>query len=355
MMADSRSAVVVGTGLIGASIGLALRAEGWHVTGRDRDTARAERALQFGALDAVGEDRGAAITFVATPVSAIPAEVTAALSETTGLVTDVGSVKAPMLHLMDDPRYVGGHPMAGSEQDGVDGARSDLFAGATWVLTPVPGTDDEAFAAVRSVVGSFGAEVVALAPEAHDQMVALISHVPHLAAATLMGLADDRAEQHRAVLRLAAGGFRDMTRVASGQPAIWPDICEENRTAIVEELDRFIQELARVRDVVGAGDREALVDHLTRARRARHNLPSRVARPEDLVELRSPIRDEAGALARVLLLAAELDVSVADVEIAHSVEGREGVLVLLAEPEPARRLADALEARGERASLHPLT
>lgn len=349
--ASRRRAVVVGTGLIGASIGLALQAAGWHVTGRDTDADRLAAAVAVGAVNATGDDPAAELTFVATPVSAVASEVRHALDTTNGLVTDVASVKSPLVALMGDPRFVGGHPMAGSEQEGPGGARADLFVGATWVLTPLPGTDDDAFAAVRSVVSSFGAEVVALAPDQHDRMVAVVSHVPHLAAATLMSLADERADQHRALLRLAAGGFRDMTRVASGHPAIWPDICAENRNAIVDELGRFITELSVVRDIVATGDRGALVQRLEQARAARRNLPTRLASVDDLVEIRMPIADEAGALARVLLLAAEMGVSVADVEIAHSVEGDGGVLVLVVEAEPARQLVAALEASGS----HPLT
>ena len=108
--------------------------------------------------------------------------------------------------------------MAGSELDGLDGAQADLFGGAVWVLTPVSDTDDATFALVTSVVASLGAEVVAIGPDRHDHLVAVVSHVPHLTAATLMGLASERAEEHAALLRLAAGGFRDMTRVASGRP-----------------------------------------------------------------------------------------------------------------------------------------
>jgi prephenate dehydrogenase len=344
----------VGTGLIGASIGLALRAEGWHVTGRDTDADRLTAATAVGALDDVGDDPSAALTFVATPVAAVANEIAHALATTKGLVTDVASVKSPFVPLMADPRYVGGHPMAGSEQEGLGGARADLFLGATWVLTPLPGTDDDSFALVRSVVSSFGAEVVALAPAQHDRMVAVVSHVPHLAAATLMSLADERSDEHRALLRLAAGGFRDMTRVASGQPAIWPDICAENRDAIVDVLGSFIDELSAVRDVVAAGDRSALMQRLEQARAARRNLPTRLAAADNLVEVRLPIPDEAGALSRVLLLAAELGVSVADVEIAHSVEGDGGVLVLVVEAEPAKRLVAALEARGSHPAVVPL-
>lgn len=351
---EGRRAQIVGTGLIGGSIGLALRARGWHVTGRDRDPEAAVRALEAGAVDVLGVDPLAEITFVATPVGTIPDEVRAALAHGPGLVTDVGSVKGPMVALMADPRYVGGHPMAGSELEGVSGARADLFEGATWVLTPVEGTDDAAFARIRAVVSSLGAEVVSVPPERHDEMVAVVSHVPHLTAATLMRLAEDRAVEQRALLRLAAGGFRDMTRIAAGHPGIWPDICRENRDAIVAELDRLVDALREVRTMVATDDREALASTLEQARAARIALPARVGRPEELVEIRVPIPDRKGELARIFTLATDLDVSVADVEIAHSAESREGVLILLVEAALGDRLCAGLRAQGYRPSEHPL-
>src|SRR5207253_638851 len=149
-----------------------------------------------------------------------------------GVVTDVGSVKSSIVAACDDPRFIGGHPMAGSELEGLDGADPNMFAGAVWVLTPGPSTADATFATAAALAAEPGAEVVALPADRHDQVVAVVSHVPHLAAATLMGLASERAEEHAALLRLAAGGFRDMTRIASGHPAIWLDICAENRDQI---------------------------------------------------------------------------------------------------------------------------
>lgn len=355
------TALVVGTGLVGGSIGLALRRAGWFVHGRDRDPGVLRRAVERGAIDGDAPDPEPGrplevdLTFVATPVGAIADEVRAALRHTTGLVTDAGSVKTPMLDLMADPRYVGGHPMAGSELEGVDGARADLFEGRTWVLTPVAETDDDAYATVAAVISRFGAEVVAIPPERHDTMVAVVSHVPHLTAASLMGLADTRSEEHRGLLRLAAGGFRDMTRIAAGHPGIWPDICAENRDAIVEELGRLVVTLEQVRSVVADGDRDALVAVLERARAARLALPSRYSRPEELVEVRVPIVDRKGALAEIMVLATELDVSVADIEIAHSVEGDEGVLILLVEEAMGERLRVGLLARGHRPTVVALT
>jgi prephenate dehydrogenase len=344
----------VGTGLIGGSIGAALREHGWHVTGTDADLDRARRALTLGAVDAVGVDPHAEITFVAVPVQAIPDAVKLVLKDGGGLVTDVGSVKRSVVEAVDDPRFVGGHPMAGSEQEGVEGADARLFAGAVWVLTPTEHTDDDALAAVHAVVSSLGADVLALPPDRHDELVALVSHVPHLTAVTLMGLADERAEEHRALLRLAAGGFRDMTRIAAGHPGIWPDICAENRTAIVDVLDRLLDSLSTMRGLVAGDDRPGLLRALELASTARRNLPSRVSRTADYCEVRVPVPDRKGVLAEVTTLAAELDVDIADLEIAHSSEGDKGVLILVVPLDRAERLQGGLMARGFRPSMQRL-
>jgi len=344
-----RRAAVVGTGLIGGSIGLALRARGWWVTGRDAEPSSAAQALDLGALDAVGTDPDAEVTFLATPVGEVEHEarnVLQVLTNPDAVVTDVAGVKAPLAAALRDPRFVGGHPMAGSEQVGVAGSDADLFVGATWVLTPSDTTDPGAFTRLRAVVSSLGAEVLALPPAEHDTLVAMVSHVPHLTAATLMNLADRRAAEHGALLRLAAGGFRDMTRVAAGSPGIWPDVCAQNAAAIVGVLDSLVLELSAMRDRVAAGDRSGLLETLGQAAEARRSLPARAGRPEQLAELRVPIPDVPGKFAEIATLAAELGVNVADVEIAHSAEGDRGVLVLVVDAENAERLHDAIVARG---------
>lgn len=345
---------VVGTGLIGGSIGAALRGQGWHVSGTDASAAEAARAVALGAIDAVGVDPDAQITFVAVPVRAIPAAVRTALDATTGTVTDVGSVKANVVAEAADPRFVGGHPMAGSEQLGVEGADPDMFRGAVWVLTPSEVTDPDHHAAVRAVVRSFGAEVVELAPERHDALVAVVSHVPHLTAAALMSIADERADEHAALLRLAAGGFRDMTRVAAGTPSIWPDICSENAPAIVEVIDQLTGELGRLRDLVAGEGRGELLATLERAQAARRNLPNRAVQPEALAELRVPILDRPGGIAEVSTLAADLGVNIVDLEIAHSSEGDRGVLILLVDREGSEAFRSGLVHLGYRPTATPL-
>ncbi len=350
----ARRANVVGLGLIGGSIALALAERGWSVAGIDDDGSVADEALRRGVVDHVGLRRDAEITFVAVPVLRGADAVRTALSGTSGIVTDVGSVKAPICATVTDRRFVGGHPMAGSEREGLDGADPHLFQSAIWVLTPDDDADDAVFTRLTSVITGLGAEVVALTPERHDEVVAVVSHVPHLTAATLMGLAAERSIEHAALLRLAAGGFRDMTRVASGRPGIWVDICQENRVAIVGALDRLVAELTSLRDAVDDGSRSTILDRLTEAREARANLPSRVVHPDSIAEVRIPIPDRAGAAAELFTLAADLGVNIANFEVVHVAESNRGVAVVLVDQAHGELFRGGLIARGFRPSVQAL-
>jgi len=345
---------VIGLGLIGGSVALGLRTRGWHVTGNDLVEQRRHDAVARGIVDAAGLDADADITFVAVPVLAAVDRVLHALKATTGVVTDVGSVKAAVCAAVDDERFVGGHPMAGSEIEGLDGADASMFNGAVWVLTPNPSSSHRALATVSRAVRDLGAEMVAMPPGRHDEMVAVVSHVPHLTAASLMGVAADGAAEHAALLRLAAGGFRDMTRIASGHPDIWLDICEQNRSAILAGLDRLIAGLGEVRDIVDAGDRDALLGRLQRARAARTNLPGRASRPEQLAELRIPIPDRLGAAAEIFTLAARESVNIANFEVVHLAENNVGVAVVIVDADAAERYRAALAAAGFRPAVTPL-
>jgi prephenate dehydrogenase len=351
-------AMIFGTGLIGGSVGMALRERGWHVSGVDAAPGVAARAVSLGALSVEGEDTEAELVVVATPVHAAGAIITEFLARPGRrpdvIVTDVGSVKGPLVAAVDHPSFVGGHPMAGSEQVGVEGASADLFVGATWVLTPTALTDPAAYTRIRSLLADMGAVVVDLAPAQHDALVAVVSHVPHLAAATLMDLAADLGEEHAALLQLAAGGFRDMTRIAAGQPNIWPDICDDNAEAIVATLDLLVAALQDMRRRVATRDRDSLLEILGRAALARRALSERTPQAEDLAEVRVPVPDRPKVLAEITTLAAELGVNIFDLEIAHSVEGDRGVMLLVVAEDATAKLQAALSERGYRSTSAPV-
>lgn len=350
-----RTANVLGLGLIGGSLALALQKIGYLVAGDDADESKVTTALERNIINQRNLFHDAEITFVATPVGMLTEQVLRALSETTGFVSDVGSVKTHVAQAVRDSRFLPGHPMAGSELDGLDGADASMFEGAVWVLTPNETSSDEVFSVTAGIVTRLGAEVVALDPVSHDDLVAVVSHVPHLTAATLMRLADDRSEEHLALLRLAAGGFRDMTRIASGRPAIWLDICEQNKEAIVRGLDSLIAGLTDMRDVVASSDRAGLLSRLDQARRARSNLPVGAGPVENLVEVRIPIPDRPGSAADIFTLSGELAVNIFDFEVVHSVEGDRGVMVIVIRSEHSEVFRGGLLARGYRPSLAPLS
>ena len=333
---------------------MALRRAGWHVCGVEPDSERASRAVEVGAVDRIGEPGPCDLAVVATPPSALADTARRLLEAGAEVVTDVGSVKAPVASAVDDPRFVGGHPMAGNEQDGLAGADPDLFRDAIWVLTPTEATEDASLAAVRETVSSLGAQVISLTPERHDALVAVVSHVPHLTAAVLMRIAEGRSSEHRALLRLAAGGFRDMTRVAAGHPAIWPDICMENQAAITDVLDELLDELEAMRVIVSGGDRPELLARLEAARNSRRSLSDGAPEPSRLTEVRVAVRDQKGELARITTRAAELDVNIYDLEIAHSAEGPRGVVLLLVDSDAAERFGRGLAAAGYRPSFKQL-
>ena len=352
---SKRRCNVLWLGLIGGSLASALTAQGWLVSGLDARVDSEAEALSLGLIHEIGIDDGAEISFVCTPVSSVVDQVRIALQSTQGIVTDVGGVKAPVVAAIDDPRFVGGHPMAGSELIGLQGADAQLFNNAVLVLTPSATTPDSSFAVVANVVKSLGAEVVVLDAQRHDQLVAIVSHLPHLTAATLMGLASEQSQEHVAVLRLAAGGFRDMTRVASGHPAIWIDICKENKVAITGALDLLIDGLTSMRDVVEQQNESELMSRLQDARIARSNIPGRVRDLLDVVEVRVPIPDRSGAAAEIFAIAAELGVNTANFEVVHSVEGDRGVLVLVIDETSKDVFRGGLIARGFRPSISRLS
>ena len=284
---------LIGVGLLGGSLGLALRQRRLAacVHGYVRRTAAVAECRAAGAVDTADTDLAAAVRdadllVFCTPLGQMPALAAQAAPglRPGALVTDVGSVKAPVVRALEPlfaaagGRFVGSHPMAGSERTGVTAARPDLFHGAVCVLTPTPASDPDAVTQLTQLWTALGARTLRLAPEAHDELVARTSHLPQALAATLVHLVLDPLAPP-AQAQLCAGGFRDGTRIASGSPEMWRDIFLANREPVVRALEDFAHRLAALRRDVAAGDAAALDAFLTTAR-ARREAWLRPANPD---------------------------------------------------------------------------
>jgi len=266
-----RTAAVIGTGMMGTSVALALRARGIHVYLRDRDPAAAAVAAARGAGTVEHPPEPVDVAVIAVP----PGDIAGVLRQcqATGLArvyTDVGSVKAAPLAAAeaagcDLTKYVGGHPMAGSERSGPMAASPALFLDRVWVLTPLATTDPDAMSSVVNLVELTGAQPAMMAHADHDRAVARTSHAPHLVASVLAASLDDADDS---VLQLCGSGIRDATRIAGGDPALWTDILSMNATAVSKVLSEIATDLAAAADAVAA-DPAALTNLLRRGNAGR--------------------------------------------------------------------------------------
>ncbi len=299
---------VLGVGLIGGSIGLAARRRaGVHVCGYDPDEAGLQTALELGAIDQRAPDvaaavDGAQVVFAATPVGVLAETVREALAHAGSdcVLSDVGSTKLALDDVRADPRFIGGHPLAGAESGGVGHAREDLFQGATWYLTPTLDADAELYARLRGLIEHLGARPVAITPEVHDRMMASVSHLPHVLANVLVAQAAGAVERERAAARAGDGeeprmekrgrggagesadegagqtsippSLADAIRVAGSNTTIWTDIYLANRLALGEAIDEAVRGLQAVRAALDRGDGAALAAWNEEARAARDSL-----------------------------------------------------------------------------------
>ncbi|MGH2807216.1 MAG: prephenate dehydrogenase/arogenate dehydrogenase family protein [Actinomycetota bacterium] len=362
----SRKVAVVGTGLIGGSIGLAVRAAdpGTAVTGFDPDERSAAGALDRGALTAIATTAaeavaGADLVILALPVDRIPemCDHLASHVPDDAVVTDVGSAKQEVVRrgvAGFGPRFVGGHPMAGSERHGVEAADADLFRESFWILTPTADTSSDAYGRVTELVTSTGARPVALQPDVHDALVAKLSHVPQLAASTLVDTVV-RSGPREALLGLAGAGFRDVTRIAASNPDLWVAIVRANTRAVLEGLRGLEGRLEDVAAMIEDERWAELRSFLAQARAARLEL---FAKPEfggEPLALSMVIPDHPGVLAEVTTAAGTLGVNIEDLRIMHSTEGGRGRLELIvAGEDAARRLHRRLTNLGYHVEERPI-
>jgi prephenate dehydrogenase len=360
-----RRLAILGTGLIGASVALAAkRDEGVHVAGYDPDPAMLEAAAERGAVDEQAPSAKAALAdaelaVVAAPVAQLAAQVAAVLEAAPEActVTDVGSTKASVCTAAaGSTRFVGGHPVCGSEARGAGHASANLFEGATWFLSPLPETDPERYRLVHGFVAGLGATPVAVDPRAHDRLVSLTSHLPHALANLLVNQAGASRVDGHEPLAAAGGSLRDMTRVAGANPRIWVDIFLDNADELRDALADHRRKVEQLEDALAAGDAGHLARWIAEAAgNRRRMLAQEFTEPGELLRLRVHIPDRPGVLAGITQALGAERINIEDFELRHFSPERGGVLtILVSGADDARRAADLLEAQGYGAVVAPV-
>ena len=369
-----RRIAVVGFGLVGASFAAAVRAAypDTRVLAVDIDERTLAEAVERGwATDGALPDDPAFERFVgdgcdlvvlATPVGAAERYFEdLARWDYRGIVTDTASTKARITALAErvlphPENFVPGHPMAGSDVNGIEGARPDLFKGAHWILCPDADTPAEHFPRLHELVTSIGARVIALPREDHDEAVAVVSHVPHIMASSLVQLASRHADDQQALMRLAAGGFKDSTRIAAGSPELWCGIAFDNKDALSDGLDEIRGIIGAFADALASDDRAALTALLADAAAARRALPAAwVPSTERLLEVRIPMEDRPGVVAEVTTVTSSVGCNIQSIEIDHVTEDSAVLSLVLTDEGDIGQLSAQLINAGFSVSFSPLT
>jgi prephenate dehydrogenase len=340
---------VVGVGVIGGSVGLAARRRlGATVRGVD---PRADEALAAGAIDEACDDLASALdgadaAVVAVPLAALSDTVAAVLDAAPAdcLVTDVGSTKRAVVAANGDERFVGGHPLAGSESAGVAHAREDLFDGAVWYLTPTSTTSGVALERLHRLVTGLGARPAAIDAETHDRVMAAVSHLPHVVANVLV------AQAARALggeqLPPTGPSFRDATRVAGANPALWPDIYLANQDALLAAVDDTLQRLTAARDALAGGDRDRLAAWQAEAADDRAALLEAGVTGGAASELRAVVPNRPGVIAEIALSLGREGINISDMALTPSPDNTRGEIALWVGEHDAPRARDMLTGLG---------
>jgi prephenate dehydrogenase len=344
---------VLGVGLIGGSIGLAVRERAnARVCGYDADESVRARALALGAIDEQAADiesavAGSEVVFVATPVGALKETVRRAL-DCAGpdcVVSDVGSTKRVVSDAGADERFIGGHPLAGAETAGVEHARADLFEGATWYLTPAQGsTAGVLYERLHRLLTTIGARPAAIDAGAHDRLLARVSQLPHVLANLLVAQAARTLSPGQRRLPAVGPSFRDATRVGGANSAIWTDIYMSNRDALLEAIDDLEARLEDVRTMLRAGDAEAVRSWNEDARSDHDALLGAGLLGGPVQELRASVPNRPGVIAEIALALGRGGVNILDMALAPSEDNRQGVIALWVSGDESSTRAQALIA-----------
>lgn len=368
------SVAIVGVGLIGGSLAAALKRieDPPAVLGIDVDPSSLALAIDRGLIDdgslpdGLGAQtwlsaEGVDLVVLATPARHVEGWLRV-LGERgfRGVITDVASTKGGVLRAVRDvlpepSRFVGGHPMAGSELSGVTAARPDLFDGAYWLLTPSADTDPDAFAAMHALVSAIGARVISVDAAVHDEAVAIVSHVPHVTAAALVDLASAHAGERGELMRLAAGGFKDTTRIAAGSSDLWAGICLDNADALSDGLEELRERLCGFEAILRARDADGIRVWLERAAEVRRSLPSQwVPATAQLTELVVPMLDRTGVVAEITGAVSRAGCNIEGIDMDHQSESAAVLVLVLTDEGDFSALADDLIARGYEPRIAPL-
>jgi prephenate dehydrogenase len=352
---------VLGVGLIGGSIGLAARRRRLdaEVVGCGRSPERLARAVELGAIDRAGSlaeaCEGADLVFCCAPVAALPQQAGEALvaagPET--VVTDVGSTKGELVAALGgDERFIGGHPLAGAETAGVENAREDLFEGARWYLTPTDRSSGLLYDRLQRALAALGARPQAIDPQGHDRLMATVSHLPHVLANALAAEAADSLARGSERLPDVGPSFRDATRVAGSNPAIWADIYASNREAVAASVDSVAARLRQAAELIRGGEREELASWHAAAGRDRDCLLASEAQGGPLRELRIVVANRPGTIAELALALSETGVNIEDMALHPAPDMTSGAVSLwVAGDEQAAKAADLVRGLGHTVSV----
>ena len=351
---------ILGLGLIGGSIGLALTQSRFaaKVTGYDMEASTRGLALQNGAVDEVFASPEEAVQEADLVIMAVPVRQIVPLAGRImpfllpgAVLSDVGSTKSEIVREMesmlpDGVYFVGGHPMAGSERGGIAAADRYLLENAFYIITPTARTNPGALKELRSLIEAVGARPVELDPQKHDVIVATVSHLPHLVAAVLVNVAGATNGDSKQVLGLAAGGFRDTTRIASGDPNLWLDILLSNKNYVLEALDRFQQALAETARAIAGANEDAITGFLGQAQQLRREIPARTKGFLPVMhELVVTVPDRPGMIAEISRVLGDNQVNIIDIEILRLREGEGGSIRLAFRDEVEAEMAVSLLMR----------
>lgn len=365
---------VVGFGLIGASIASAIKTT-WPdeaLLAVDVDDSTLMKALERGWASHACKPNDASfksfvcdgcdLVVLATPVGAVEEYLTDLANwGYAGLITDTASTKDRITQmaaaiLAHPNRYIPGHPMAGSERNGIDGARPDLFKGAHWILCPSQQTNADDYAHLHELITGIGARVVSLPREQHDAAVAVVSHVPHFVASSLMQLASRHADDQLSLMRLAAGGFKDSTRIAAGSPELWCGIAFDNKDALIAGLHEMQDIIGQFSSALEDQDKAKLTQLLSDSAAARRSLPAAwIPTTEKLLEVRIPMEDRTGVVAEVTTITSSVGCNIQSIEIDHVTEDSAVLSLVLTDEGDIGKLSSQLIGAGFSVSFSPLT